>query len=445
MGRTLITTFLKRQAISTAIAAAMLSASLVAHADETLNKVVAVVDSYVILESDLDQAIVAAKQQLAQQHQNIPSDTALRSEMLRQLILRDAQLERVKRAGITIDDDSLNAAMADVARQNGAKSLAEFQSRLDAHSPGAYATLRRQVTDDLSINRLRQQQVSARIKVSEQDIDNFLNSPESANLMATEDHIIHIRVPYPSSASVKQIEQAQLIATKIQKELQGSNDYLKIVTTNKSKAYRVDGVDMGWKNTAEMPPQLAAQLEEMKPGQVSDPIRAADGIHVLKLLGHRNTEQQVVIDQYKVRHILIRPNQVVTPEDAHQKIDEIYKRIQRGADFAEEAATFSNDPGSAANGGDLSWVSPGVMVPEFETVMKSTPVGEVSKPFETQFGWHILEVEDTRKQDVTKESKRNAARQILAERQFNQELDGWLREVRTQSYVEIKDGTPVTN
>lgn len=441
MERTLITPHAMRQWVQTTLMAALLASSFSLHAvEQPLDKVVAVVESSAILDSDLERAMVAAKQQIAARGQAIPTDNVLRSEVLRQLILKRAQLERAKRLGVTIDEATLNAAVSEIAKQEGASSLGAFQAGLDAKAPGTYAALRQQVSDDLSVNRMRQQQVSARIKVSEQDITNFLNSPQGKTTLDSEIHVAHLRIALPPQASAAQVKAAEAIANKTRLALQSTADIQTVVKSNQNSSYPVEGADMGWRGVNDMPNELATQVSTLNPNDVTAPIRAADGFHVLKLLERRGGTERTIVPQYKVRHILIRPTEVISATDAEQQINQLYQRAGQ-ENFADLASTFSNDPGSASNGGDLGWVSPGMMVPQFDDMMSKTPVGQISKPFQSQYGWHILKVEDTRQQDVTDQYKRTKARQILAERQFDQELDNWLREIRAESYVEIKDGS----
>ncbi|RYY78269.1 MAG: peptidylprolyl isomerase [Moraxellaceae bacterium] len=438
-----MTSYSMRQMLKTTLMAALLASSFMVNAaQEPLDKVVAVVDNSIILESELDRSMAAAKQQLSQRNQATPPDNILRAEVLRQVILKRAQLERVKRLGVTIDEATLNAAVAEIAKQEGARSLADFQTKLDARAPGSYAALRRQISDDLSVNRLRQQQVSARIKVSDQDIDNFLNSPQGKSALTSEVHVAHLRVALPENSTAAQVQVAENLADKLRTDLLTSTDIDAVVKRNQSSLYPVEGIDMGWRNSDDMPDELAAKVSALDLNQVTMPIRAADGFHVLKLIERRGNGSRTIVQQFKVRHILLRPSEVLSPSDAEQQINRLYKRANT-ENFADLASTFSNDPGSASNGGDLGWVSPGSMVPQFEEVMQKTPVGQISKPFQTQYGWHILKVEDTRQQDITEQSRRSKARQVLAERQFDQELDNWLREIRAETFVEVKDGTPI--
>ena len=195
---------------------------------------------------------------------------------------------------------------------------------------------------------------------------------------------------------------------------------------------------MGTRSLSDIPPELATRVSVINPGQTTDLITVKDGVHVLKLIERKANDKRALVPQFNTRHILIKASEVVSPENAKQMIESIFNRVQSGDDFATLAATYSDDPGSARDGGSLGWVSPGMMVPEFDKTMQSAEIGKVSQPFESQFGWHILQVTDTRQQDMTNEYHKRMARQILGERQFEAELDSWLRELRSSTYIEIK-------
>ncbi|KAA8735643.1 peptidylprolyl isomerase [Acinetobacter qingfengensis] len=416
-----------------------LSASVHLYAATPVDQVVAVVDNGAILQSDLNQAVAIVKQQLQSQNQTLPPEQILRKNVLEQLILREAQSEMVKRYGIQPPEAELNAAVLNYAKQQGFSSLTDFQQRLDAQRQGNYAALRAQIAEEISINQLRQQQVMSRIKVSERDIDNFLKSPQGQAALGYQVHLLHFRVA-PKSASAT-TENVNDVAKQLRVGLLGNND---INTLNQKYAnanVTVEGSDMGYRSLAEIPADLAARVSSLQVGQTSELIPAQDGIHVLKLIDRKADDKKAMITQYQTRHILIQPSEVVSPEDAKQKIEQIYQRLKQGADFSELAATYSNDPGSARDGGSLGWVAPGVMVPEFEKIMTETPAGQISVPFQTQYGWHILKVDNVRQVDMTQEYQRRMAKQILAERQYDTEVDGWMRELRANTYVDIKDPT----
>ncbi|OTG93383.1 peptidylprolyl isomerase [Acinetobacter sp. ANC 3832] len=410
-----------------------LSASLPSFA-ETTDQVVAVVGNSAILKSDLDQGVAEATHQLQAQKKQVPPQQFLERQVLNQLILQNAQLEQVKRYGLKVDEKTLNDAVLKVASQSGSKSLEAFQQKLDAVAPGTYETLRNRISDDLQIQRLRQQQVMSRIKISDQDVENFLKSPEGQASVGSQAHVIHMRISGDASpAELNKTAQA------IKKDLTSNNDVKALEKKYSSVSIKVEGADMGFRPLSDIPAELAARVSVLNEGQTTDLIPVADGIHVLKLIERKGNEQKALVPQYNTRHILIKTSEVVSPENAKQTIDSIYNRIKAGEDFSTLASTYSNDPGSARDGGSLGWVSPGMMVPEFDKVMQSATVDQVSAPFETQFGWHILQVTGKRQQDMTKEYQQRMARQILGERQFDSELDSWLRELRASTYVEIKD------
>ena len=401
---------------------------------EPTDQVIAIVGNSAILKSDLDQGMAEAAHQLQAQKKDVPPAQYLRAQVLNQLITQNAQMEQVKRYGLKADEKSLNDAVLKVASQSGVTSLEAFQQKLDSVAPGTYEVLRDRISDDLLIQRLRQQQVMSRIKISDQDVENFLKSPEGQAAVGSQAHVIHMRISGTGSPS-----ELTQVAQHVKNDLANSDDFQAIEKKYDSAAVKVDGADMGFRPLSDIPSELAARVSVLNPGQATELINAKDGIHVLKLLERKGNEQKALVPQFETRHILIKTSEVVSPENAKQMIDSIYNRVKAGEDFATLAATYSNDPGSARDGGSLGWVSPGMMVPEFDTVMKSATVGQVSQPFETQFGWHILLVSGTRQQDMTQEYQQRMARQILGERQFDSELDSWLRELRSSTYIEIKD------
>ncbi|WP_010115484.1 peptidylprolyl isomerase [Acinetobacter sp. P8-3-8] len=413
--------------------ALLISASAFSYAAPS-DQIVAVVGTTAILKSDLDQGVAEATHKLQAQKKEVPPQNILQIQVLNQLITHDAQLELVKKYGLKADEKSLNEAVLKVAQQSGANSLEAFQQKLDSVAPGTYEMLRERVSEDLLIQKLSQQQVMSRIKITDLDVENFLKSPEGQAAVGSQAHVLHMRVA--GEAPVAELES---VAKTVRTDLKDSNDVNAIGKKFSTAQIKVDGADMGFRPLSDIPAELAARVSTLQAGQTTDLIQAKDGIHILKLVEKKSNDQKALVPQYNTRHILIKTSEVVSPENAKQMIDSIYNRLKAGEDFATLASTYSNDPGSARDGGSLGWVSPGMMVPEFDKTMQSATVGEVSKPFETQFGWHILQVVDTRKQDMTSEYQKRMARQILGERQFESEYDGWIRELRANTYIEIKD------
>lgn len=393
--------------------------------------IVAVVDDSVILQSDINQGVALFKQQIQAQNQPLPPDGYLQKQVLDQLIVRQAQKNLVKRYGVKVSDSELNNAMLKLAEQSGATSLEQFQKQVDAQAPNTYASLRANVAEDIAVQRLSQQLVMSRIKISDQDVDNFLKSPAGQASTGSQYRVLHMRIAGANVEAVAEQAKTQL----------GQSNQVDAIAQNLSKnGTRAQAQDLGWKELSEIPAELAVRVSALKAGKVSELIKGQDGsIHLVKVLDHRLSGEKQIVPQYQTRHILIQPTAIVSQADAKQMIDVLYKRAMQGEDFATLAATFSTDTGSARDGGSLGWVNLGTMVPEFEAVMRATPVGQISQPFQTQYGWHILKVTDTRQYDMTEENQRNMARQILGDTRYQTEMESWLREVRSGAYVEIKD------
>lgn len=410
--------------------------------DQVIDGVIAIVNDTPILRSQLDRAVAQASAQLQAQNKPVPPAQQLYPQVLDQLITKQIQLDIIKRQGLQAEENAVNAALTNLAQQNGVASLAELQQKLDAQRAGSYQALRQKVSEDLAIQTLQQQQLASRIKISDQDVDNFLKSPESNALEKSQYRTLHIRVPFEADAagktSDKQKKQALTVATQIAKNLQAENANIEQIMTDAQTNYnaQIQGGDMGYHVAAELPTELSKNITALEVGQVTNPIATAEGYNVIKLVDKRGGQQKI-IDQWHTRHILISPSTALPADMAKQQIDTIYEKLRQGEDFATLASTYSKDPGSASNGGDLGWVSEGDMVPSFEAMMKKTSVNDYSVPFQTQFGWHILKVDEKRQKDVSDVYRKNMAREILYQRMAPQALDDWMQELRAQAYVKI--------
>lgn len=410
--------------------------------DQLIDGVIAIVNDTPILRSQLDRAVAQASAQLQAQNKPVPPAQQLYPQVLDQLITKQIQLDIIKRQGLQAEENAVNAALTNLAQQNGVASLAEFQQKLDAQRAGSYQALRQKVSEDLAIQTLQQQQLASRIKISDQDVDNFLKSPESNALEKSQYRTLHIRVPFVADAagktSDKQKKQALTVATQIAKNLQAENANIEQIMTDAQANYnaQIQGGDMGYHVAAELPTELSKNITALEVGQVTNPIATAEGYNVIKLVDKRGGQQKI-IDQWHTRHILISPSTALPADMAKQQIDTIYEKLRQGEDFATLASTYSKDPGSASNGGDLGWVSEGDMVPSFEAMMKKTSVNDYSVPFQTQFGWHIVKVDEKRQKDVSDVYRKNMAREILYQRMAPQALDDWMQDLRAQAYVKI--------
>ena len=410
--------------------------------DQVIDGVIAIVNDTPILRSQLDRAVAQASAQLQAQNKPVPPAQQLYPQVLDQLITKQIQLDIIKHQGLQAEENAVNAALTNLAQQNGVASLAEFQQKLDAQRAGSYQALRQKVSEDLAIQTLQQQQLSSRIKISDQDVDNFLKSPESNALEKSQYRTLHIRVPFEADAagktSDKQKKQALTVATQIAKNLQAENANIEQIMTDAQTNYnaQIQGGDMGYHVAAELPTELSKNITALEVGQVTNPIATAEGYNVIKLVDKRGGQQKI-IDQWHTRHILISPSTALPADMAKQQIDTIYEKLRQGEDFATLASTYSKDPGSASNGGDLGWVSEGDMVPSFEAMMKKTSVNDYSVPFQSQFGWHILKIDEKRQKDVSDVYRKNMAREILYQRMAPQALDDWMQDLRAQAYVKI--------
>ena len=409
---------------------------------QIIDGVIAIVNDTPILRSQLDRAVAQASAQLQAQNKPVPPAQQLYPQVLDQLITKQIQLDIIKRQGLQAEENAVNAALTNLAQQNGVASLAEFQQKLDAQRAGSYQALRQKVSEDLAIQTLQQQQLASRIKISDQDVDNFLKSPESNALEKSQYRTLHIRVPFEADAagktSDKQKKQALTVATQIAKNLQAENANIEQIMTDAQTNYnaQIQGGDMGYHVAAELPTELSKNITALEVGQVTNPIATAEGYNVIKLVDKRGGQQKI-IDQWHARHILISPSTALPADMAKQQIDTIYEKLRQGEDFATLASTYSKDPGSASNGGDLGWVSEGDMVPSFEAMMKKTSVNDYSVPFQSQFGWHIVKVDEKRQKDVSDVYRKSMAREVLYQRMVPQAIDDWMQELRAQAYVKI--------
>lgn len=401
-----------------------------------LNRIAAVVDEDVVLESEVSQRIADLQYQYRNQQQTLPPEDILRSQILEQLIIQRIQLSQAERAGVRIDDNSLNATLTDIAAQNNA-TLIEFRNKLEAEKAGSYNQVREQIRQEMMTSRLRNGRVGNRVHITEQDIDNFLASPQGQTALETEYHLAHILIGVPDEATPQQWAAAKAKAEQALSKLQQGQSFFAIAGQFSKAEDALQGGDLGWRKAAQLPTLFAENADKLAKGELSPILQSPAGYHILTVIDKRGN-QQMMVEQRHVRHILVKPSEILSLEDAKQKADDLHERLVKGADFAEIAKTYSDDVGSARNGGDLTWVASGEMVPSFEEMMKKTPINQISPVFESQFGWHILQVLGERKQDMTDAYRRNLARQALYARQFDEEKISWLRELRAEAFVQIK-------
>mgnify|MGYP003634992208 CR=1 FL=1 len=403
--------------------------------------IIALVNENAILKSDLVAAIAQTQARAKAAGEPIANSAQLQSEVLNALILRELQLSLIKRVGLNPDEAAINKRLEQIAKAEGLSSIAALQQRLDSAQSGSYATLRAQLIEDTAIQALQQRQITNRVRISEQDIDAFLASPEAKRLNQSEYQTVHVRVPYIddySRLSEAQRNDALKVAQNLRTRLLVPNvDVAEaIVASQGNYPIPLQGGDMGFHKAAALPTELSSEITKLEVGAVSAPLITPEGIDIIKL-ANKKASDTMLVPQWNTSHILVKVDELQTDALAEQKINDLYSQLRNGADFASLASTYSDDPGSAGRGGDLDWVGEDKMIGPFETMMKNTAVGDYSAPFKTQFGWHILKIEGKRQQDVSDEYRRTMARQVLYQRLAPQAKEDWLQELRAGAYIQV--------
>lgn len=420
--------------ITTAFLLLVASTTVLRAEEVPLDKIVAVVNSDVILQSELDDAMDAAKLQIQQRNITPPPEDVLRSQVLDRLILTRLQLLKAEEDGIRVDDRELNQVINDIANRNGL-TVTQFMDQLKAEGLDP-ADVRDQLRDEVTINHVRQHEVDSRVTITDQDVDLYLAQQQSSS--SAEYHLSHILIEVSDGASPKDRAAAKAKAEDILKKIRDGADFAQMAISFSNGQQALKGGDLDWMSAGDLPVAFAKAAAHLKEGEVSDVLETASGFHIIKLDGVRSNEPRKTVEESHARHILIQPNAIRTDEQAHDLAEQLYERIQKGEDFAKLAKEYSDDPGSKNAGGDLGWQAPGVFVKDFQLRMDQLKPNEISPPFHTQFGWHIVQLLERRTRDVTDETRRLQARQAIFQRKEAEDYDVWLRRLRDESYVEYR-------
>lgn len=426
-----------KRAVGTLFATLLLLMPLASNAKvEMLDRIVAVVNDGAIMASELDERINLIALQFQEKGQQLPPPAVMREQVLDRMILERVQLQLAERGGIKVDEASLNQALAGIARQNN-MTLEDFASALQQDGYD-WPQFREQIREDMIISRLQQRSVASRIRVTDREVDRFLESEMGKQMFEEDFHLGHILVRVPAGATPEEVQAATSKVSDIEQRLQQGEDFNQLAITQSDGPKALEGGDLGWRPAAQWPTLFSEAALTLDKGEISAPIRSGAGFHILKMMDRRGGAEKVVT-QYQVRHVLIKTDALTSNEQAQALASRLHDRIASGAaEFATVAAEHSDDPGSARNGGELGWVSRGEMVPEFEDMMLNTPQGELSPVFETQFGWHFLRVDASRDADMSEEFRRMQAMQALQKRRFEEELETWVQEQRSESYVDVR-------
>jgi len=414
----------------------MLLFSVQAHAKiELLDRVIAVVDSGVVMESELNKRVKEIVDRLRQTDTELPPLSVLEEQVLERLITEEIQMQIAERAGIKISDTELNKTLLGIASQNSL-SLEEF--RADIEGQGAsYRDFRDTVRKEMIIQRVQRGKVGGRVEISEQELENFINSEEGRTKLAEEYNVQQILISIPSKANEDQLGKAKNQALDILLRIRDGEDFSKLATTYSSGQNALEGGYLGWRKATELPSLFANEVSNLKVGQTSEPLRSGAGFHLIHLAEKRGNTVKFE-DQTLARHILVQSSEIRTETQTKLLIEDIAGRLKAGEDFKQLARQFSEDPGSKMDGGELGWNKEGDYDAAFEEVLNKTAIGEISEPLKSSFGWHIIEVLDRRNEDVSSEEQKNRAYQIIYARKFEQELQSTLVELRAEAYVDIK-------
>ncbi|HZV99374.1 MAG TPA: peptidylprolyl isomerase [Methylophilaceae bacterium] len=402
---------------------------------EKLDRIVAVVDQVVITEKELADRIRIVSGQLEKQGTQLPPQSVLEKQILERLINDKLQLQLAAQTGLRVDDNQLDKTIERIAEQNKL-GVPEFKKALEEQGI-SFRKFREDIRNEIILARLREREVDNRINVTEAEIDNFLTTQSSRNEAQDEFEFSHILIRAQEESSPEDLQKLRNKAEQALKQLQGGADFAQVSASFSDAPNALEGGSLGWKTATQLPALFVEALQPLKPGQLSSILRSPNGFHILKLTNRRGGSSPLVVEQTHPRHILIKLSEVVSEADAKHRLETIKERLDNGADFAEMARQYSED-GSAANGGDLGWLNPGDTVPQFEQVMNALQPKQISAPVKTPFGWHIIQVVERRKQDMTREAARLKARQEIRARKSDEAYQDWVRELRDRAYVELR-------
>ncbi|WP_016954176.1 peptidylprolyl isomerase SurA [Catenovulum sp. SX2] len=421
--------------IRTVITCALLFSVSNAYAAKLLDKVAVVVNQGVVLENEIQTMMATLKAQAIQNGQELPSDKALRVQVTEKLIVNVLQQQFAERIGLQISDAQVQQTVAGIAQEQGI-SLEQLRQAIIS-SGQDYESYLEQIRQELTANEVRRAMVSRRIYVSPQEIDSLVALLKERGKQNEEYHLGHILIGLPSEPSADDIESAQKRANKVIELVNSGSDFKKVAIGSSSGPKALEGGDLGWMNINEMPSLFAEAVTNQKKDDVIGPIRSGAGFHVLKIFDIQG-RQTVEVAEVNARHILVKPTIILSNDKAKNMLNKFIEQVKAGEkDFADLAKEYSEDPGSAAKGGELGWADPNMYVPEFKNTLAELQPGEYSSAFKTAHGWHVVQLLERRTQDATENAYKDHAYRMIFNRKFNEEAEAWIREIRDQAFVEV--------
>lgn len=403
----------------------------------TVDRIVVVVNNDIITQRELDVYLDKIRQQLKKQGTPLPAVKELEKQVLERMIMDMLQLQYAKESGLRIDDAQLDKALGRIAQQNNFASLAEFRVKLESEGID-FKKFREEIRNEITFTRLREREVDSKLVVSDNEIENFLLMQSKRQGKSVEMELAHILVQVPEQASAERILASRQRADQAWAQLRSGAQFAQVAAGFSDAKDGLQGGNLGWRNADRLPSIFKDALQNMQPGEISAVLRSPNAFHIIKLLNKRDKDTPVLITQTRARHILIKTSEMTSESEARSRLADIKRRIEGGADFAAQAKLYSED-GSAAQGGDLGWVSPGVFVAEFERAMNSLKIGQISDLVQTEFGWHLLQVMERRNADVSVEQRKQQAGMAIRSFKSDEAYQDWLRQLRDNAFVEYRN------
>jgi peptidyl-prolyl cis-trans isomerase SurA len=401
---------------------------------QTLDRIVAVVEDDVILERELNAEAANITQKLRGNNVAIPPESVLRKQVLERMVIDKLQRQLAARSGVQVSEENLRNSVADIATRNN-MSVEAFKQELASQGMD-YKSFEENLRNEIVINQLRGREIGSRIKVTDAEVNHYMETQNKAGANNTQYHLGHILISVPSGASSSAIQKAKEQAERVVKELRDGKDFRETAISYSNDDNALKGGDLGWRSIGQIPTLFTDTVTGMNQGDVSEPIRSPSGFHIIKMLETEGSAQHV-ITKTKVRHILIKTNELVDDAEAQKRLQALRDRISDGDDFSTLARAHSEDKGSAVNGGSLEWVTPGALVPPFEEAMNKLEINQISAPIQTQFGWHLIQVLGRENQDDSAQFRKDKVRDEIRKRKIEEETELWLRRLRDEAYVEI--------
>ncbi len=401
---------------------------------EVLGKIAAVVEEDIILEQELDKEVATISQRIRASNTPAPPEAVLRKQVLEKMIMDKLQRQLAEKAGINVTEDQIANSAADIAQRNN-MSLEQFRGELEKQGM-PYKTFLDNMRNEIVINQLRSREIGGRIKVTDREVEHFIETQGKSGAENVQYHLGHILIALKEGASAPEIQKAEAKAEHLVKALRAGQSFTQVAMSESEDDNALKGGDLGWRTINDVPTLFAHKVSQMQADEVSDPIRSPSGFHILKMLEIKGLDNHVTT-QTKVRHILIKTNELIDDNEAKNRLLALRDRIVDGDDFAKLARANSDDKGSAIKGGSLDWVNPGDLVKPFEETMNKLAINELSEPIQSQFGWHLIQVLDRKAKDDSEEHKKNLIRDAIRKRKIEEETELWMRRLRDEGFVEI--------